>query len=704
MARIYTLFLLALLLLMPLTGCIGGDDAPPADESTPVETFSDEWMVYSVEDSSDLPACNSDTLGRLYHILADAAFQVCTTSGWSFIDLTGPAGSAGQDGAAGQDGTAGQAGAAGEDGTAGEAGTAGQAGTAGETGTAGEDGAQGMSALANATSFAGALHGCTEGGVVIEVGMDLNQNSLLDANEITDQSAVCNGVATQTTPRTDAWLTKVTVEYFVVMDRTPYSTCTEYRTIQQGFDNSTSAGLAGNGILDIDEVVVQTDMCVSIILQQKIDGQFYKGHYDVGPHIILQADSWSSNGSLHHFNTITGLNTTIHSASEQLGPTINDRVFYLADENGMTQLKMYNLSSRESVSIDGINSGGDAFDGSTAFAIIGAKLFFSANDGNYGEELWMYNLQMNMTARIMDINPGTYSSNPSEFGVVNQTLFFSAETVNHGTELWSHNPVNASTWRVTDLNPLSGSSSPELLEVLDGDVFFLADNGVNGKEFWIHTPANGSTSMIADINPGIGHAFNLSNDYFYDGTAHKIGPHILFAADNGVDGLELHVYDTFTGGLTAYNLNTDTANYTGPWDSTGWSSPTDYLDYEGDVYFDASHSNQNKLFYKFDTSTNSVSIAFDVESYWNSTLTDISYSNNQGLYIYNNELVFSHSAGNGIGDYFAMTVINSNNELIELPFSSQTNILRAYYMDGHTYIVASSGLYEHIETTHIFAQ
>ena len=143
-----------------------------------------------------------------------------------------------------------------------------------------------MSALANATSFSGALHGCAEGGVVIEVGMDLNQNSVLDANEITDQSAVCNGVATQTTPRTDAWLTKVTVEHFVVMDRTPYATCTEYRTIQQGFDNSTFTGLAGNGILDIDEVEVQTEMCVTVNLQEKVNDWFDSENYHVGPHIL----------------------------------------------------------------------------------------------------------------------------------------------------------------------------------------------------------------------------------------------------------------------------------------------------------------------------------------------------------------------------------------------------------------------------------
>jgi len=55
--------------------------------------------------------------------------------------------------------------------------------------------------------------------------------------------------------------------------------------------------------------------------------------------------------------------------------------------------------------------------------------------------------------------------------------------------------------------------------------------------------------------------------------------------------------------------------------------------------------------------------------------------------------------------YYALNVINSNNELIELPNSFESYfIVEAYYIDGHTYIVASDGLYEHVETTHISAR
>ena len=57
-----------------------------------------EWEVYYVDSGDDLPNCNSDTLGRLYYVASTTNFEVCLTSGWSFIDIKGADGADGQDG------------------------------------------------------------------------------------------------------------------------------------------------------------------------------------------------------------------------------------------------------------------------------------------------------------------------------------------------------------------------------------------------------------------------------------------------------------------------------------------------------------------------------------------------------------------------------------------------------------------------------
>ncbi|SVC65437.1 uncharacterized protein METZ01_LOCUS318291, partial [marine metagenome] len=87
-------FLSLLMLTVGLSGCTGNDTEP---EPEPEPELSD-WDVYYVDSGSDLPACGSPTLGRLYYVASTAGFETCTSEGWAFVDLTGPAGPAGTPG------------------------------------------------------------------------------------------------------------------------------------------------------------------------------------------------------------------------------------------------------------------------------------------------------------------------------------------------------------------------------------------------------------------------------------------------------------------------------------------------------------------------------------------------------------------------------------------------------------------------------
>ena len=129
MRRVNAVLFAILMATMSLAGCFGGDDNDDSEEE-PVETL-DDWMVYSVDSGDDLPNCNSDSLGRLYYVANLNTFEVCLTTGWSFIDIKGA------DGAQGP---------AGEAGPQGESGADGAQGPAGETGPQGEPGNDGLPA------------------------------------------------------------------------------------------------------------------------------------------------------------------------------------------------------------------------------------------------------------------------------------------------------------------------------------------------------------------------------------------------------------------------------------------------------------------------------------------------------------------------------------------------------------------------------
>ncbi len=129
MRRANALLLAFLMATLSLAGCFGGDDGGGSDDE-PTETL-DDWKVYMVDSGDELPNCNSDTLGRLYYVADVDTFEVCLTTGWSFIDIKGA------DGAQGP---------AGEQGSQGEPGTDGAQGPAGETGPQGEPGMDGQAA------------------------------------------------------------------------------------------------------------------------------------------------------------------------------------------------------------------------------------------------------------------------------------------------------------------------------------------------------------------------------------------------------------------------------------------------------------------------------------------------------------------------------------------------------------------------------
>ena len=95
--------LLALLMTASsLAGCSGTDDDVD-DEPRDLE----DWNVFLVQNSSDLPACESSTDGRLYYVSSESGFQACSNGAWEAIDLTGPSGAQGPDGAVGPAGPAG---------------------------------------------------------------------------------------------------------------------------------------------------------------------------------------------------------------------------------------------------------------------------------------------------------------------------------------------------------------------------------------------------------------------------------------------------------------------------------------------------------------------------------------------------------------------------------------------------------------------
>jgi ELWxxDGT repeat protein len=157
---------------------------------------------------------------------------------------------------------------------------------------------------------------------------------------------------------------------------------------------------------------------------------------------------------------------------------------------------------------------------------VNGTLFFTANDGIHGEELWKSNGKSNGTVVVKDINtsPGDASWTVGGLTNVNGTLYFAAyDGMKNG--LWKSDGTTAGTVLVKDIS-LGGNLTPA-----GSAAFFSANDGVNGFELWKSDGTAAGTVLVKDINPGSAGSRPTSLTLS--------GGHLFFAADDGVHGREL---------------------------------------------------------------------------------------------------------------------------------------------------------------------
>ena len=161
---------------------------------------------------------------------------------------------------------------------------------------------------------------------------------------------------------------------------------------------------------------------------------------------------------------------------------------------------------------------------------VGGLLFFSADDGSNGRELWKSDGTAAGTVLVKDVRPNG-SSFPSKLTAVGSTLFFVADDGNGGVELWKSDGTANGTVLVKDIAAGAATSSPDVLTPLGGTLFLAADDGTHGKELWKSDGTAAGTVMVIDLWSGPGHGYPLSIT--------ALGALVLVVADDGVVGQSL---------------------------------------------------------------------------------------------------------------------------------------------------------------------
>ncbi len=213
---------------------------------------------------------------------------------------------------------------------------------------------------------------------------------------------------------------------------------------------------------------------------------------------------------------------------------------------------------------------------------VGNTLFFTADDGTNGRELWKSD-GVDGTILVEDIRPtlGT-GSMPTKLTAVGTKLFFTADNGTDGRELWVSDGTAGGTFRVEDIFLGGTGSDPDFLIDVDGTLYFTANDGVKGRELWKSNGLVNDAVRVRDIIAGPGDT-TFSALVGYGGV-------LLFAVDDGVNGVELWSSDGTPAGTSLFaNINPG-----------GSSSPTLFTVSNGILFFTANDGSNGRELWKTD--------------------------------------------------------------------------------------------------------
>ena len=248
------------------------------------------------------------------------------------------------------------------------------------------------------------------------------------------------------------------------------------------------------------------------------------------------------------------------------------------------------------------------------------RLYFRASDSVSNEELWVTDGTTEGTKLVKDIYPSDSesdyqnSSYAEEFAVAGDQLFFSADNGENGRELWVSDGTTEGTKLVKDINPgitdsyfppfepRVDSSIPQELTAVGDLIYFTADDGENGRELWVSDGTTEGTKLVKDINPGfddseyiyakIGKSRRLENprplsSYLYDLT--EFNGKLYFSAEDSINGRELWVSDGTESGTKLVKDIEPTINEYG--DPNG-SFANGFIEFQDRLFFSSSNSEQ----------------------------------------------------------------------------------------------------------------
>lgn len=249
------------------------------------------------------------------------------------------------------------------------------------------------------------------------------------------------------------------------------------------------------------------------------------------------------------------------------------------------------------------------------YKVINNKLYFNANDGVNGEEMWVTDGTTAGTFMLKDINVGngngiSHNQGADVLGEYNNELYFNAIDASNSHKLYKSDGTVAGTIL---LNNVSKANS---FTVYNNKLYFFGETLANGRELWTSDGTVSGTTLLKDINSGSSGCLLVTSTTF-----HQFNNKLYFKASNGsANGIELWETDgTPTGTKMVFD-------YTGDWTSS--YDVIDIFKLGSDYYYWDGNYTFKKVLLKFNALSDTVSLVKDVTVGTTKPTLGINYTGN----------------------------------------------------------------------------
>ncbi|TVZ55076.1 putative secreted protein (Por secretion system target) [Lutibacter sp. Hel_I_33_5] len=274
-----------------------------------------------------------------------------------------------------------------------------------------------------------------------------------------------------------------------------------------------------------------------------------QGTYNIG-------ELWVSDGTDTGTKLLKDINKAGNiNSSPQFLTKLNGKVYFAADDN-INGRELFVFDGTTTTLVKDINPG---FQSSKPhdFYLFGDKIIFKAYSLDKGLELWITDGTTAGTKILKDINPngdGFLNDNRAYvrigyFKEFNSELYFFANNGTNGMELWKTDGTEAGTTMLKDINSGANSCSrpaldlrPKIVETNNELYFYAAisgsDNNLSSFKMWKTDGTTDGTVLADDINSAVksntisgNKSFSFNNHFYFYGREFSTNQLKLFRTD-----------------------------------------------------------------------------------------------------------------------------------------------------------------------------